>query len=169
MRWLAHRIFLSYILGDVVMGNVRDTCTNVRDLRGQTFGRLVVIERTQDHITKSGKHMVQWLCKCSCGKLSVVLSSNLKSGITQSCGCVRRESSVKKMAKMREGFVLEDLTGQTIYGYEIIGKSQPYKDPKYGYMHQRYVCRCGLCGRVKVLRADTLKQGKSICACKKKQ
>ena len=103
----------------------------LRDLTGQTFGRLTVIERVQDHITKGGKHLVQWLCKCECGNHAVVLSANLKNGITKSCGCVRLESSRKKMLKIRETFELEDLCGRTINGFDVVGKSNPYKDPKY--------------------------------------
>lgn len=137
----------------------------LRDLTGQTFGRLTVIERVQDHITKGGKHLVQWLCKCECGNHAVVLSANLKNGITKSCGCVRLESSRKKMLKIRETFELEDLCGRTINGFDVVGKSKPYKDPKYGYCHQQYICRCTHCGKTKLLRADILKQGKAVCKC----
>lgn len=60
---------------------------NVIDLTGQKFNHLTVIERNGSN--KFGE--AQWLCKCDCGNpnLISVLSSNLRSGHTQSCGCER--------------------------------------------------------------------------------
>lgn len=56
------------------------------DLSGQQFGRLKVIER---HATKDGH--AAWLCQCECGQLTVVNGRNLRSGATQSCGCLHKE------------------------------------------------------------------------------
>ena len=58
------------------------------DLRGELFGRLTVLERTSDR-----SHGAQWICKCDCGAQTVVLSYNLRSGHTRSCGCFSRERS----------------------------------------------------------------------------
>ncbi len=41
----------------------------------------------------------RWLCKCDCGKEVNVLTENLK-GNTKSCGCLKRELSVKKAEEM---------------------------------------------------------------------
>lgn len=59
---------------------------NFNDLTNQTFGKLTVIERCEDKIFENDRTAVQWLCKCSCGRTTKVLSSNLVSGNTQSCG-----------------------------------------------------------------------------------
>lgn len=59
---------------------------NFIDLTGQRFGRLVVIERT----TNKGDHP-SWLCRCDCGGEKIVRGSDLKSGHTQSCGCLHKE------------------------------------------------------------------------------
>lgn len=56
------------------------------DLSGQAFGRLTVVQFEG----KQGKHLT-WKCKCACGKTSIVLGINLKSGHTSSCGCLREE------------------------------------------------------------------------------
>jgi Helix-turn-helix domain len=56
------------------------------DLTGQTFGRLVVIERAGSH-----RGYIVWRCRCACGKEIVTLSSNLRCGDTRSCGCLRHE------------------------------------------------------------------------------
>lgn len=57
----------------------------VRDLAGQRFGKLVVVERREG---KSG-HM-HWLCRCDCGLESIVGRGQLTAGKTKSCGCVGR-------------------------------------------------------------------------------
>ena len=62
------------------------------DLSGKRFGRLTVIERYGTYISPADERKaVTWLCRCDCGAKTVVLGSNLKSGRSQSCGCLRRE------------------------------------------------------------------------------
>lgn len=65
------------------------------DLTGQRFGRLTVLERAGKN--KFGS--IGWLCHCDCGKEIVVSSPNLRSGHTQSCGCLKRELSSKRVAE----------------------------------------------------------------------
>ena len=63
------------------------------DLTGRTFGRLTVIEQTEDYISqKTGAHYAQWLCECSCGNpnLITVSGNNLKRNHTTSCGCLQK-------------------------------------------------------------------------------
>lgn len=54
----------------------------MRDLTGQTFGELTVI----DLYPQSDQHGRYWLCKCTCGQEKVVRASNLVAGHTKSCG-----------------------------------------------------------------------------------
>lgn len=61
------------------------------DLTGQSFGRLLVLNRAEDHVCPSGYKNVQWLCKCECGKEAVVSGKALRKGTTQSCGCLASE------------------------------------------------------------------------------
>ena len=57
---------------------------NVRDLTGQRFGKLTVIE-----IAGQDKHHnVIWRCKCDCGNTHEVVSRALVSGNCESCGCL---------------------------------------------------------------------------------
>jgi hypothetical protein len=69
------------------MVNVKD------DLVGLVFNRLTVICQVDDYIQPNGRHIPMWLCECSCsdGKEVVVRGADLKSGRTQSCGCLNKE------------------------------------------------------------------------------
>ena len=58
------------------------------DITGQKFGRLMVIERIGT--SKSGGNAL-WLCQCFCGQLVTIQAPDLKSGHTQSCGCLQKE------------------------------------------------------------------------------
>ena len=60
-------------------------------MTGQRFGRLVVLERTDDYILDSGKRKTMWRCFCECGNIVVVRGESLKRGITLSCGCYKSE------------------------------------------------------------------------------
>lgn len=70
-----------------------------KDLIGQKYGRLTVIDRAEDYISPSGDHVACWLCKCDCGNEKVVKGSSLKRGNTKSCGCLAREISSESLRK----------------------------------------------------------------------
>lgn len=60
-----------------------------KDLTGQRFGRLVVIQRAEKR-----KYMpVMWICRCDCGQMTELPAKHLTLGMTKSCGCLWRESS----------------------------------------------------------------------------
>lgn len=60
------------------------------DLIGQKFNRLTVIKRLPNY-----RHDTMWECRCDCGKINKVKGNDLRKGHTKSCGCLRREESVK--------------------------------------------------------------------------
>lgn len=62
---------------------------NIRNLAGQTFGRLTVTHR--GGTDKGGR--AKWWCLCSCGKSTEAIGRNLVTGNTQSCGCLQAERS----------------------------------------------------------------------------
>lgn len=64
------------------------------DLKGQAFGRLMVQDFS--HIDKNNGAM--WICRCICGKESLVGVSQLRGGHILSCGCLRNEA-VAALAK----------------------------------------------------------------------
>lgn len=59
---------------------------NLIDLTGQKFGRLTVLERAGAKFEKA-----TWRCKCECGRVTEVRTDHIRSGATQSCGCLRQE------------------------------------------------------------------------------
>ena len=61
--------------------------TKAHDLSGKVFSRLTAVERHGS--TPAGK--ATWLCRCSCGNTVVVVSGNLMSGLSNSCGCYKQE------------------------------------------------------------------------------
>lgn len=72
------------------------------DLTGKRFGRLTVLERTDNHIKKNGDKETAFLCCCDCGNVRKVLAYNLKSGHTLSCGCLGLEHRTKTRTKHGE-------------------------------------------------------------------
>ena len=56
-------------------------------LKGQKFGRLIVVELGER--TRSGRY--KWLCKCECGNLKNIVGTDLKNGHSSSCGCLQSD------------------------------------------------------------------------------
>ena len=61
------------------------------DITGQRFGKLVAIRETEPAKDSYGRPVRCWLCRCDCGRETVVRMKNLKNKITRSCGCLRKE------------------------------------------------------------------------------
>jgi hypothetical protein len=76
---------------------VKRTRTKYRDLTGETFGRLAVLYRAPNH-----RRHVAYQCECTCGSFTIVRSSSLLNRdtgrATRSCGCIRIEKAVEKIA-----------------------------------------------------------------------
>lgn len=66
----------------------RTSEANSNDLTGMKFGKLLALHRTDGHKTPAGQVLSEYLCRCDCGSEVSVLSMNLLSGNTQSCGCI---------------------------------------------------------------------------------
>lgn len=62
-----------------------------KDLTGQCFGRLTVIERA-GYKTFGKQNKIMWRCICDCGNEKFVSASDLTNGRVQSCGCLFNES-----------------------------------------------------------------------------
>jgi len=71
---------------------IKNYCYNCTEVKcGERFGRLVAIKKSE----KCG----YWICRCSCGKETETYRSDLKRGRSLSCGCLRKENSIRSRAK----------------------------------------------------------------------
>lgn len=59
------------------------------DLTGMKFWKLIAIVRTGT-ATNGNWKCPTWLCLCECGNMKTIKAPNLRSGVTQSCGCIKR-------------------------------------------------------------------------------
>lgn len=141
---------------------IRRTHPSFVDLTGQRFGKLTVIDRADDIIDKSGRKIVAWHCKCDCGKKCVVRSTNLKNGITKSCGCIARK--IRRTKRDTPNKNAEDFIGRQFGVLKIEKEIKPYRDPK-GNKRRRFRCKC-YCGKYKDVRIDELTNGFVVsCGC----
>lgn len=63
---------------------------NFKDLVGQSFGKLTVIERVKND--RFGH--VNYKCQCDCGGVAIVDANNLRNGTTNSCGCLKSKGEM---------------------------------------------------------------------------
>lgn len=63
------------------------------DITGNQYGRWTVIEYSP--------LQCKYLCKCQCGNEKYVLSTNLKSGQSKSCGCLLIDSNRNRRKKVK--------------------------------------------------------------------
>lgn len=67
------------------------------DLTGRRFGRLLVLRREGSRRYDDGFKVVPlWRCRCDCGMEVLVEGTNLRRGMTRSCGCLRRDYDRKR-------------------------------------------------------------------------
>lgn len=89
-----------------------------KDLTGQRFGRLVVVEEDVGYLTSGGKHRCAWKCKCDCGNTTSVVTYQLTSGKTRSCGCL-----ILDLAHERKSFNEYELFDDYCAGYDRKGRA----------------------------------------------
>ena len=120
---------------------------HIRDLSGQTFGELLVLNK----ISPTGH--AKYLCQCSCGKKKIISGANLVNGHTKSCGHLVNTPA----------YNFHDLTGMQFGSLSVISVSYRKNGKVY------YLCQC-VCGKRKVVVGSALKSGNTrSCGCKKKE
>ena len=63
---------------------------NTADMVGQRFGRWLVLRQATNPSPETRRGAF-WLCECTCGTTKIVRGDVLKSGDSQSCGCLQKE------------------------------------------------------------------------------
>lgn len=114
--------------------------SNTANLLGQKFGRLTVIERV------NGK----WKCQCDCGGITYTTTTKLKTGHTQSCGCLQKERTSEAS--------LIDITGQKFGQLTVLCRDLKYKK------QTRWICQCE-CGNIISVSKTNLCHGQISCGC----
>ena len=84
---------------------------NYTDLCGQKFGKLTVVEET--NVRTAGGNIV-WKCLCDCGRYTLVDTGSLRSGHTQSCGCIQSQGEFKIKQILEEA----SITFKTHYSFD---------------------------------------------------
>lgn len=119
-----------------------------RNLKGERFGRLVVIERAENHVFPSGHQEVRWKCQCDCGNIHFAYTNNLVKGTVTSCGCLRKR----------------DLTGMR-FGRLVVVERAKSEDSESKKLSQNWICRCD-CGKLKEIAMKSLTTGATkSCGC----
>ncbi len=61
-----------------------------KDLAGQRFHRLTALR-----VVGTKRRTFLWLCRCDCGRETTVVTNQLTSGKTTSCGCQQRTAALR--------------------------------------------------------------------------
>ena len=60
------------------------------------FGRLLVVNQSENRRLKSGRSIVFWHCVCDCGNEIDVRAQGLVDSNTRSCGCLNKEKVIER-------------------------------------------------------------------------
>lgn len=121
---------------------------NQKNLINKKFGKLIVIEKTEERINRQ----VIWKCKCECGNITYVKTGSLTSGNTTSCGCYRLEQLHKKLTKN----LLKQRFGKLVVIKELNSDK---------YNNVRWLCQCD-CGNTHITSTTLLTSGRvQSCGC----
>lgn len=113
-----------------------------KDIKGQTFGELTAIEKTN----KRDNDAVVWKCKCSCGNIVEWDVGRLQQTKYPHCGCQK------------------SLIGKTFGKLTVIKKVEKTTTTN---RNQYWLCKCE-CGGTTILSTGDLHSGKVIgCGCSK--
>ena len=123
------------------------------DLTNKKFNRLTVKEK----LYKKGNEWY-WKCECECGNICEVMGSQIRTGRTKSCGCLKKESDRKP-----KGNVI-DLIGQTFGQLTVIARD--------GSDHRgeaKWLCQCS-CGSelISVLGSNLRTGHTQSCGCNRR-
>lgn len=120
------------------------------DLTGDQYGRLTVIkEFEQKGYTR------RWLCKCDCGNEKTVAMNQLRTGKTQSCGCLNKERTSAKNSL--------DLSGKRFGKLKVLRRS----DKKHKTNKVVWECLCDCGNSVDVLSTYLTTGDTTSCGCLK--
>lgn len=133
-----------------VYNKARDLGLDSKNLKleGKKFGRLTVINKTEQRKNKKAI----WYCQCDCGSEVYVRSSDLTTGQQISCGCLRNEKASKRLT--------QNLIGRKFTWLTVIKKA----DTKIS-SNIVWECKCN-CGNITYVQTKLLNNGNTkSCGC----
>jgi hypothetical protein len=116
-----------------------------KSLINQRFGRLLVLENP-----RPGLRGTIWSCRCDCGKIVDKVSTDLISGNTKSCGCLKSDLHS----------TMNDLTNQRFGKLLAVYSTGVSKDGQ-----RVWFCTCECGNTVEVLAGNLRKNNTSSCGC----
>lgn len=120
---------------------MRRAGARVKDLAGQRYGRLTVLERAPTRTEPRGYRLTMWRCICDCGNAVIVWASKLSEGATKSCGCLARERNVE--AHTRHGHASDRRRTREYKAWEgAKGRCHREKDPGFKNYGARGIRMC---------------------------
>ncbi len=126
----------------------------LKDLTGQRFGKLIVLELDQEKSTPKRKF---WKCQCDCGNIKSIRSDSLtsKKAPTVSCGCYNKE----RLQETKH--IKYDIQGKR-FGKLIAIKPTERRNTQNKTI---WYCTCDCGGFAEVLRDDLLRGHTTSCGC----
>lgn len=123
------------------------------NLIGQRFGRLTVLEKTNQR-----KHgYIVWKCQCDCGNIHYAYTYLLTRGGCKSCGCLHQDTIMKQTAERHK-----DLIGQRFGLLVVLEKDFTKRASNGGYMMK---CQCD-CGNIHYVSPTALRtRHTNSCGC----
>lgn len=161
---------LTCMLSNVLRGNTKSCgCQKIDsliktksvDITGKRFGKLIAIKREGSYFS-GGNSCALWKCKCDCGELTYVPTSNLLQGLTKSCGCLAQEH-LKDFGEKYGKNRIKDLTNQrfgkliALYRSELVNENGQYV----------WHCRCDCGNEIDVVNGNLQSGCTQSCGCLK--
>lgn len=120
------------------------------NLIGQKFGRLTVLQKTNERNSSGG---ILWLCKCDCGNICKRPTSTLKKEGIHSCGCYNIEKIIAVNQK--------DLVNKKFGKLTVLQKT----NERNSFGGVLWLCKCD-CGNVVKVETHSLTSGNTTsCGC----
>lgn len=141
-------------------GNVK-SCGCLKEHRyideiGNIYGRLTVLK-----LSHTDKQNAFWNCKCECGNEKIINGTSLRSGATQSCGCLQKEVASEVGKSKAELIDISTRFGKLV----VLSRAE---QPRWHIKKRTYwnvICDCG---NTKIVAGDHLRRGLvKSCGCVK--
>src|SRR5271170_6341523 len=116
---------------------------------GDKFGRLTVTER----INNDSAGRIRLRCTCECGSECAARLSDLRTGHTKSCGCLREISRSRRFPRI---FLRQF---GTLFA---LGKAEEVHETRAS---TKWVTICKICLKVVIATSSQLRSGKRKCRC----